>query len=442
MTERFLAFINKNELFDSIDTILLAVSGGVDSMVMIDLFAKSKLKFTLAHCNFQLRGDESDKDEKFIIQAAEQHGTIAHTIRFDTKKYATEQKLSTQMAARNLRYQWFNEIINQHGYDRLATAHHLDDVIETMLFNLAKGTGIAGFHGIEPKRDNIVRPMLFCDKGEILAYAQENALSWREDQSNQSLDYQRNLIRHKVVPVLREINPDLSEGIKRTTRRIKETEQLFSLKLDSLREEVMEKRGVDYFLNKDLLIQQKERMIILFELLKPFGFGFVQSEALAEQLPSIEVGKVFESNTHRLNVDRDHLIVSPIVSQEQEVADINSQDEVITYQGMQLKCEHFDQPVAIIPDKSIAFLDRDKLTFPLKMRKWQEGDRFVPLGMRHKKKLSDFMIDNKIPLNLKERVFVVLSENEIVWVVGHRIDDRFKVTDETQYVFRISLKDS
>lgn len=437
MLQKFLQFIDNTQLFKPENKILLAVSGGIDSVAMADLFYKAKFNFGIAHCNFGLRGEASDADELFVQKMAKKYKVSCHVNHFDTQGYAEKEKISTQMAARYLRYQWFNTLLTE-GFQYIATAHHQNDVLETLLLNLTRGTGIAGFHGIKAKSGKVIRPVLFADKEMIMEYIAENQLSWREDSSNESVKYQRNLIRHEVIPKLQQINPDLVRTIQNTVERVEAVENIFREQVQKLQTAILDYHGEDTYVAIADLLRKSEPALYLSEILKEYHFNYIQAKNIIARLQE-GAGKIFESPTHKVNIDRDQLVICPrsftafqdvLISKEQKTyGDDRLSLQFSTEDKLEFK---------ISREKNIAALDYDQLKFPLKLRKWKEGDWFCPLGMNKKKKLSDFMIDEKIPLNLKERVLVITSGKAICWVVDHRIDDRFKITDKTRKIYTIT----
>jgi tRNA(Ile)-lysidine synthase len=368
-----------------------------------------------------------------------------YTERFETEKFAATEKISIQMAARELRYAWFGQLLKTEGYSYLAVAHHLDDVLETIVLNLVKGTGIAGLRGIRAKNDKIIRPLLFSGKEQIRAYAGENQLPWTEDSSNSSEKYQRNLLRHQVVPVLQQINPNLLKAIESTAERVEAVETIFYAQVKQIQEEACFVRERDFYIEVEKLVKNPGLSVILDKLLEPFGFNYIQADTIAQKIaagivPEI-IGKTFYSHTHRLDIDREHLIVSPLHRKPFGNLDIHADTESIEASGFSLTFERKDgSAFDLKADKSRAALDFHALDFPLTLRKWEPGDWFMPLGMPHKKKLSDFMIDRKIPLNLKDKVYVLTSGGQIVWVVGHRIDERFKITPDTQTIYLVRVQ--
>lgn len=443
MVNKFRSFIHETNLFAEKTPILLAVSGGIDSVVMADLFARSKFEFAMVHCNFNLRGEESDGDEVFVKQLAQRYQVSCFVKSFDTSGFADLQRISIQMAARQLRYAWFNALLKEQKYEYIATAHHKNDVVETIIFNLTKGTGIAGLHGIKLKQSQIIRPLLFADRKQIEEYAQTHQLAWREDSSNSDEKYRRNLIRRRVIPVLEEINPKLLETLELSLERISGTESFFLSAVQELKKKCMYTLGKDVFINIQKVKDQPGLHVVLHEMIKEYGFQYHQtreiSEAIRRTTPEKQSGKVFDSSSHRLNIDRKELIISVISRDSIGSYTITEKEHKLDTDEVELTFKVLEaRKYRVMPLANIAALDHEKLKFPLTLRKWKKGDFFYPLGMNCKKKLSDFMIDIKIPLNLKNRVMVLTSGDDIVWVVGYRIDHRYRITDTTQQIYEIT----
>ncbi len=439
MRDRFLGFIKKHALISPEDRVLLAVSGGVDSMMLLQLFHQAKIPCAVAHCNFCLRGAASDADETLVKSTAESLGISAFTKSFDTQGYADEHGVSIQMAARDLRYQWFYELAANEGFSLIATAHHLDDSFETVIHNLTRGTSVSGLRGIKPKNQMIIRPMLDFTKEEIIAWAERHDLDWREDASNVETYYKRNFIRQKVIPQLKELNPDLLNTFKGTISRNAEVEAFFLVEMERLRREALRTTETITYLAKSKV----SGPYVLEHLLKPFGFNYSQCREMMAAFNE-HSGRQFLSNTHRLTVDRDDLVIDlrTLTEFEEVIIEGDKEGEIeignVSYQVQRSSLP----PERHQMNERNALLDCDKLHFPLKVRAWQEGDQFQPLGMKGKKKLSDFMIDRKIPVNLKRHIRVLESAGDIVWVVGLRIDDRFKVTPETKTIFSLIQKEA
>ncbi len=437
MLDQLLNFISEQKLFQSEQKVLLAVSGGIDSMAMVHLFQQANFNFAIAHCNFHLRGKESDGDQLMVEKEANRCSVPFYARSFKTEEYAREHRISIQMAARDLRRDWFEKLLINEGYDVIATAHHLNDSLETILFNLAKGTGISGLKGISPKKGNYIRPLMFASREMILNYVKANNIVWREDRSNSSIKYHRNMIRHKVVPELKKINPNLEETFSQSLQKITASERIYRSVIDKYKIALIEVTGDGFRIDKSKLKSIKELRIILFELLEEYGFNFHQVKDI---LPALEgqSGKSFFSKDYQLVVDRQFLFISKKNEEKIVEAFVGRNKASLEVFKNRLTFEKADpEEVEFSEDKDIVFLDYDKLEFPLIVRKWKHGDRFQPLGMKHKKKLSDFMIDEKIPLNLKKQVLVLTSGENLVWVIGLRIDDRYKITKQTRKAYKV-----
>lgn len=442
MLNLFKTYINKEKLFSKTDTILLTVSGGIDSVVMCELFHQAGYKFGIAHCNFQLRGDESEGDENFVEELAEKYGVQFHSVSFDTSAFAKKNKLSIQVAARKLRYDWFEEIRTQFDYSFIATAHHQDDSIETFFINLIRGTGIAGLHGILPKQNNIIRPLLFTNKDQIELFAKKNKLEYREDSSNASDKYVRNKIRHKLIPILKELNPNIHKTIAEDIQRLSDTEKVYKKEIVDKRSKIIkeDKNGIQISIKELKKLNPIEPY--LFEFLYPLGFNSATVDEIIESLNG-QSGKQFFSATHRLIKDRDFLFLeSRDKNQESRLKNkgnhfIKKNQTELSNDTLRLNFKTISKSTnyELRTTNSIANIDFDKLEFPLEVRKWKNGDIFYPLGMKGKKKLSDFFIDKKISISEKENIWLLTSKNEIVWVIGLRLDDRFKVTDKTKKIY-------
>jgi tRNA(Ile)-lysidine synthase len=408
--------------------ILLAASGGLDSTVLLHLLVKLEYTTAVAHANFQLRGEESEQDEAWVRQLASDFQLPFYTQRFETNNYATENGLSIQLAARHLRYTWFDALCEKLNCDFVATAHHLNDNLETVLLNFTRGAGLTGLQGIPQKKGRIIRPLLPFSRMEIEQYARDHGLTWREDSSNSSDDYSRNFIRHQVVPKLKELNPSLEETFSRNTERLHAADELARRELKGLRESYVLQSGRHTKILKSLVGLFQYPAPVLLELIKDYGFNLNQCIEVVLAVPG-QPGKQFFSSTHQLVIDREHLIISVQKDKPGEVQIEEGVDEVVLG-SLVLKIGN-SAGAEINPGKGVARLDKAKLRFPLLWRTWRPGDSFFPLGMEHRKKLSDFLVDNKISLTDKEDVTVLESGGEIAWVVGYRIDNRFKSTGGT-----------
>ncbi len=437
----FQQYITQKHLLQKNDRVLLAISGGVDSVVLFHLLHTSNFEVGLAHCNFKLRGEESDKDEEFLQKLGAQHDFPVFTIQFDTEQYAIENKCSIQMAARELRYKWLEEIRSEKDFTFIATAHHQNDIAETVLYNLTKGTGIAGLHGILPKNGKLIRPLLFASKTEIETYAQTHNLQYRTDASNQSTKYARNKIRHLVMPVLKELNSKLEETFYENVQRFAEVEQIYREGIEAYRKKLLEHKKHDTLISIAKLRKIPAIRTVLYELLKGYGFNASQVRQLIQAFDA-EAGKVFYSESHQIIKDRKHFILSEKNSRSSGFALIQAEQTQVEMSELMLQINrHTAENFEIPKDASIACLDADKLQFPLVLRKWKDGDYFYPLGMkRKKKKLSRFFIDLKLSRTEKERIWVLTnSQKHLLWVVGYRLDERFKITHKTQDIYQISI---
>jgi tRNA(Ile)-lysidine synthase len=435
--KRFEQFIERHALCTRNNRIILAVSGGLDSMVMLDLFMKSGYDIVVAHVNFQLRGEESDGDEAFIRDYCNRFGIPFHSTRVETNNYATQRKLSTQMAARELRYEWFNTLIREGAGDLVATAHHLTDSVETTLLRLIHGVGSEGLSGIPVVNGSVIRPLMYTTRREVADYAAEKSVIWREDMSNQSLDYQRNIIRHLVLPTLRSINPALEETLQRTAVRARGEEELILVVLQQWTEKFARRTNEGMVLMKEGFAGWRHPEAILFRVIGHYGFNYANCIDIVEAL-SGQSGKKFLSATHQLVIDRETLLITPGQSAFDAVnIDIGDNTSMLGPFQLSIRERRGNE---IVTDPSVAVLDKDKVSFPLRWRMWKEGDYFFPLGMSGRKKVSDFLIDLKLSLPEKQSVTVIESEKQIIWLPGLRIDDRYKVTPLTRTSLVLSLR--
>ena len=432
--QRFCQFITENNLFSSEDKILLTVSGGIDSVTLSDLFYKAGFNFGIAHCNFGLRGEESDDDEAFVKKLAKKYKVPFYTEHFETEIFAEKEKISIQMAARQLRYSWFEKLRKLESYSYIATAHHAGDAVETVLLNVVRGTGIAGMNGIRAKTGYIIRPMLFADREQIREYVAEHHLGWREDSSNLSAKYQRNYLRQEVVPLLKTLNPNLEHTMQTSVQRIGAAERIFRDYIEELKAKVWEENTEAIYISQNLISAQ-DRAALLYELLVDYNFSFSDVKSI---LTAEATGKFIESPTHILAKDRERLTLTTKSLGDYLSSYITDGQEELNEKNLRLTMAKADASgFKLDTAPTTACLDYDKLVFPLQLRKWKEGDWFCPLGMNKKKKVSDFLVDNKVALNLKDKVYVLCSAGAIVWIVGRRIDERYKINDNTKKVFVI-----
>lgn len=437
MFASFLHFLQQKKLIvDRHQPTLLAVSGGVDSVVLCHLFKKACLPFAIAHCNFNLRGAEAEAATVFVKALAASYEVPCYTTQFDTTTFARYQKVSIQMAARSLRYQFFASLLEQYGWHQTATAHHWDDVMETMLLNFIKGTGIKGFYGIQPMHGQVIRPLLFARKKEIIAYAQQEKLDWQEDSSNRCNHYQRNFIRNKIIPLLHHINPNFETTAQATAVQLRDIGHFFEDHLAQIKKEVSTFKGGIHYLAMYPIIHQPWATTLTFELLRPYGFTFKQIKQLITGTRTS--GKMIHATDYTLYIDRKEWLISKKKPLPLQQAVITAPTRSITYGKHALHMHVYTRAAFILKKTAMtAALDYCRLQFPLIIRPWQAGDFFYPLGMKGSKKISDLLIDLKIPMAVKEQVCVVTSNDQIVWVVGHRIDERFKVDEATEMVMEI-----
>lgn len=438
MLKQFEVNILKNDLFNKTDKLLIAFSGGVDSVVLCDLLTKAGYHFDLAHCNFQLRGTEANDDTSFCETYAKLIHAKCHTIYFNTKNYAVENKLSIQMAARELRYKWFKELISEHSYTYLLTAHHANDNAETLFVNLTRGTGIKGLQGIPEKQNNTIRPLLFATKEMIKNYAKKHNIQFREDSSNQEVKYKRNFIRHQIIPELKKLNPILEETLNTSIHYFKQSSQIVTQFCKSKFKDICEENNERLKINISLLLSEPQKETLLFEWLHPKGFKANQIEQLIIVLSdNNNVGKFFESSTHQLAVDRTYLIVKKKTNETNTTEfKINSISDT-THLPIKLVLEEIKQ-TSFTNNKNELFISVTDYFFPLTLRKWKTGDKFQPFGMNGFKKLSDYFKDQKLSKFDKEAVWILESNQQIVCIVGYRMDNRFKVTDESNQILKLT----
>ena len=432
--ESFHNYIRQHSLFNKDNSILLTVSGGRDSVVMAHLFKHAGYQFGIAHCNFALRGEESLRDEHFVSALAARMEVPFYVTHFNTKAYAAAEKISTQMAARELRYRWFEELRQKEGYDYIAVAHHQGDVIETLLLNLIRGTGIAGLHGILPKRKLVLRPLLFLSRPDIDRIIAEEEMEFVEDSSNESSNYARNKLRHGVVPLMREINPNLEHTFEQNIQRFAETELVLQQVIDGLRKDICEERQDGVYLSLEKVTGLHPQRLLLFELLRVYNFTAAVVDEVLHSLSKLS-GTTFNSASHRLTVNRDQLIITRLEDHEVlPLKMVHPADTTIIFGNQQINISYSDR-VFYEKDNTRAFVDADQLIFPLVLRSWQEGDRFMPLGMTMQKKVSDLFTNEKVPLPQKRHIPILVNGNgDIVWVAGLRQDNRYKVTATTKKV--------
>lgn len=440
MLKKFQKFISDNRLANRNTKVLLAVSGGIDSMVMANLFLKSGFNTGIAHCNFSLRGDESDKDEEMVRDFAFEKNIPFYSKRFDTIKYVRSHGLSIQMAARELRYAWFEQVRTENGFDVVAVAHNLNDNSETLLINLIRGTGISGLTGMNPLNNNIIRPLLYATREDIIKYCSGNKIIYREDRSNTDTKYTRNKIRHKVIPVLKEINPSIESTLIETADRFRSINEIVSEYILTVREKVSNSKDNLILFNIPGLKTYINNKTILYELFKQFEINNTQLNDLVKVING-RTGGLINTPTHRIIKNRKELIITPHLQERElfySINDISGFSEVKKI----ISAKTFNRTGSfIIPsDSSVAGLDAEKVLYPLIIRNWKAGDHFYPLGMDSKKKLSDYFTDKKYSAIDKEKIMILESDGKIVWIIGDRIDNRFKITDLTKNILLIEAR--
>ncbi|TLV01306.1 tRNA lysidine(34) synthetase TilS [Dyadobacter luticola] len=439
--DSFLTFINQFGLDFKEGRTLLTVSGGIDSVVLANLFHKMGFKAGIAHCNFGLRGEESDEDERFVRALAAHYGFDFYVKNFDVKGFVKDHAMSTQMAARELRYKWFEEIRERHHYRWIATAHHANDSFETVLLNLARGTGLAGLHGISGINGMLVRPLLYATRSDIEAYAEKYDMKWREDRSNDSDDYKRNLLRHHAMPVFKRLNPSLEQTFKKTSEKLKSADNLLNEFLAGWAANVIEFDRKQVKIKIDQIKSASEPEYRLWHIVQKYGFQYGQIAQILQLIGAVS-GSIFMSATHRLLVDRQHLIIKEkkngIAEESYTVTEI--QDQILTG-GVMLTFTKMDGSALknLSTDHNTLLVEERMLIFPLTIRSWQQGDKFQPFGMQGKqKKISDLLIDRKLSLFEKEEVQVLINGNDdIIWVIGYQSDERYRVGKNPLTVLQI-----
>ncbi len=446
MLSEFINFLQDEALLRlSRDRILLAVSGGLDSMTLLQLCHRARIKVGVAHCNFQLRGKESEQDALFVQETAERLGVPFYCVRFETEYLAREKGQSIQMAARVLRYRWLEAIRAQEGYDAIAVAHHQNDAIETVLMNLTMGCGIRGLHGIYPKHGLVIRPLLFATRPQLEQYAQEQNIAYREDSSNASTKYARNALRHLVIPTLRQLNPLLEQTFEQNIQHFRETEKLYHYAIQRLKEEVTQEKEGRFWINIEGVEQSPAPDSLLYELLLPYNFKPKKINYIYRSRAQ-ESGELYHSKTHALLKNRQHWIVQPLPDPKapQRIdLEVSTASGKLTIDHQQLVWQSLPPDTPVLERQpQLAYLDRDKVPSALHLKHWQGGEAFFPAGMNgKKKKLSKFYKDLKLHLFEKEATWLLCtSEGEIVWVVGQRADERFRATASTKALLLLEWK--
>jgi tRNA(Ile)-lysidine synthase len=436
----FQQYIDQQKLCISDNRILVAVSGGIDSVVMLDLFVKANYQISIAHCNFQLRDAESDNDEEFDKDLGKKNGLKVFCKKFDTRNYAEKGKLSIQVAARELRYAWFDELVEKEGFDYVAVAQHADDQLETFFINLLRGSGLAGLRGMPVKRDSIIRPLLFAKRKDIEQYAEKSNLTFREDSSNKEDTYLRNKIRLNLLTKLEKIDKRASDSTLESMHHLNEADILLQQLIDEkLKFVFREENGIFSILIDDLKLLEPDD-IWMYYLLRNFNFNRDVTDNMVRAITEKQSGKVFYSASHKAIIDRDAIFIEVLkVRDNNEVYFVGNDLEIIEKPiALSFQTIHNHRSFKIKPDVKMAWMDKDKLSFPLEIRNWKKGDRFQPFGMKGSKLLSDYFIDEKMNQLEKQNIWLLISGKDIAWVIGHRISEKFKITKQTTRVLSIT----
>lgn len=442
LLSQFQKSVHIQNLFSQKDKLLIGVSGGVDSVVLCELCRLSGYDFIIAHCNFQLRGDESNRDEQFVRALGLKYGVDTYVRGFDAKNYAEENRISVQEAAREIRYDYFRLLIAENKYAKyLLTAHHADDNTETLLMNFFRGTGLHGLTGIPVLAGYIRRPLLNFSKGELLDFASENNLEFVEDSSNQSSKYTRNYLRNEIIPAISKVYPQVKENLQDNINRFKEIEKLYQFSVNELKKRLCKRNGNEIYIPFRQLMAYTNRALI-YEIISDYGFHEKQVDEVVK-LSESDSGKYIQApeGNYRIIKHRSWFIISPLSSAEIENIVIEKGDKEIQFSLGNLRVEEILSPKSPGSGMEVS-LNANTIEYPLLLRKWKTGDYFYPLGMKKKKKLNRFLIDLKLSAPEKDKIWVIESNQRIVWVVGYRIDDRFKLTDNTKTVLQLSLTPS
>lgn len=435
MTDKVYQYIKETKMFSHKDKLLLAISGGADSTCLFYILKKLDYSMELAHCNFQLRGKESLRDEEFVKSIAKKYNIKLHLKRFNTDKYIKKHAVSIQMAARNLRYNYFDKLLKEYSFNKIVIAHHEDDRIETFFINLLRGTGIKGLTSMKARTGNIVRPLLNFSRQNIESYLKEINAVYCKDSSNQDVKYLRNKIRHSLMPVLKDINPDFNKIMTKNISNLDSIEKVINENILKIKQKLIFKERETYKVNIKNLLKLNNSEAIIHEIFSEYGF--TQIDKIIKACKS-QSGKIFYSKNYLLVIDREYIIIEKIEELEAE-RDILISENLIDY-PISMSLRILNKPVDY--NTNCANLDFDKLSFPLKLRKWKKGDRFQPLGMNNFKKLSDFFIDQKYSILEKKRQWILCSGKDIIWILGNRIDDRYKVTSSTKNIYVVKLLNS
>lgn len=439
MLNRIKSFIETEKLLPEKSLVVVGLSGGADSMVLLHVLLQLGYRCIAAHCNFHLRMEESDRDEAFVRNYCSKHIIDLYSIDFDTIEYAKSNKISVEMAARELRYNWFEEIRKKTSSVAVAVAHHADDNAETMLLNLVRGTGIRGLTGISPKNGNIIRPLLCVRRKDIEDYARTNNIEFVTDSTNHENEYQRNKLRNLIIPLLSEINPSVVQTLNENAERLRNAFGVYELFVQEKRDLIVEKKNDDFFIDIELLKNEAQKETLLYEFCREFGFNSDQIKGILNSLNGIS-GKIWYTSTHKAIKDRNYFIISKL-SSKNDCEELIFENTEKIFEPLSLGFKRLTKAAEyqIMRSSQCAHVDAGLLKYPLELRRVKTGDSFVPFGMKGRKKLSDFFTDIKLNANQKEKTFVLVSNNEIVWVIGHRVDNRYAVTDKTTEILEIEV---
>ena len=445
LQSRFQDNITSNRLWQEGDLLLLGCSGGIDSVVLATLLQRMNLPFEILHCNFNLRGEESNKEEEFVRALAQSMGVECHVQIFDTRAAIKTMGKGVQEVARILRYEWFGKLLEQRKMANkntyLLTAHHADDQVETIAMNFFRGTGIAGMHGMQQKSGKLIRPLLFATRAEILDFTESNAIEWMEDSSNAEDHYSRNHFRHHVIPAVEKIFPAVRQNLLDNAKRFAEIEMIYAKQIEKIKSGLVVQQGQSLAIAVNKLKSMSPIDTIMFEVFRDYGFSAHQVPEIKKLFDAIS-GKSVSSNTYRVLRNRNWLLIDPIEVKTHEVIVIEEDVESVPFNNSFLQIKKYDGNRHPDDNADHAWIDMEQIAFPLILRPWKAGDYFYPLGMRKKKKVAKLLTDLKLSLSEKENQWVIESNKKIIWVIGRRIDDRVKITSSSQKILSIAFKKS
>lgn len=428
-------YIQDNTLLTDKAKVIIGVSGGADSIALLNILHHLGYECIVAHCNFHLRGQESYRDEYFVEKVATKYKFKYASANFDTKKYIKEESISLEMAARELRYAWFEKIRKEYKAEKIAVAHHQDDSVETVLINLIRGTGIRGLKGIAPINGKVIRPLLCIFREDILEYLRINNMDFVEDSTNKEDIYTRNKIRLNVIPLLKTINPSVVQAIQKTSENLYHTENIFNSYVEKVRRKILSDNKIDI----NILLKEKEPKTILFEILFPYGFNASTVDNIFDSING-QPGKVFYSESYQLIKDREVFILELMNKEPDSIYTLFEHETNVT-EPINMTLETFRKTASfqLEHNPNVIYLDKGKLIYPLIIRKWKHGDKFIPFGMKGHKKVSDYFTDRKFSLIDKNNTWILCSGDDIAWIIGERIDDRYKISNKTIEILKVTL---